>query len=755
MKIRKEDALEYHSKGRPGKIEVIPTTATKTQRDLSLAYSPGVAIPVLAIAEDENKVYDYTAKGNLVGVISNGTAILGLGNKGPAASKPVMEGKGILFKIYADIDVFDIEVDTTDVEHFISVVKALEPTFGGINLEDIAAPEAFEIEERLKAELNIPVMHDDQHGTAIISAAALLNALELAGKKIGEVKVVVSGAGAAAISCLKMWLLIGVKKENIYVFDIDGLVSTDRTDLDPYKALFVSEPIYKNISEALVEADVLLGLSVGNIITKTMIQPMAAKPIIFALANPNPEIPYDDAVAARPDAIVATGRSDYPNQVNNVLGFPYIFRGALDCRATGINEAMKLAATKAIAALAKEPVPEIVNVAYGKKSMVYGNQYIIPKPVDPRLLETIAPAVAQAAMESGIAKNPIPNWEAYKIELNKRLGLDNQIQRVISSKARRNPKRVVFAEGENINILKAAQIVKDQGIAEPILLGKKDTILALVEEYDLDLTDCRLIDPRDEIALETRLTYGQWFHEKRQRRGLTLRDAQQLMRQRNYFACMMVQFGECDAMISGQTGSYPDTIRPALQIIGKRDDVSRVAGMYIMLTKKGPLFFADTTVNVNPNEDELVDIALLAAQEIRNYNVTPKIAMLSYSNFGSVSDQASNKVSNAVKKIKARMPHLIIDGEMQANVAFDNALLKKKYPFSDLVDKDVNTLIFPNLSSGNIAYKLIAKLGAAEAIGPILLGLKKPVHVLQMGSSIREIVNMATIAVVNAQRVVG
>jgi len=446
MKIRKEDALEYHRKGRPGKIEVIPTTATKTQRDLSLAYSPGVAIPVLEIAEDENKVYDYTAKGNLVGVISNGTAILGLGNKGPAASKPVMEGKGILFKIYADIDVFDIEVDTTDVEHFISVVKALEPTFGGINLEDIAAPEAFEIEERLKAELNIPVMHDDQHGTAIISAAALLNALELAGKKIDEVKVVVSGAGAAAISCLKMWLLIGVKKENIYVFDIDGLVSTQRKDLDPYKALFVSEPIYKNISEALVGADVLLGLSVGNIISQAMVKPMATKPIIFALANPNPEIPYADAVAARSDAIVATGRSDYPNQVNNVLGFPYIFRGALDCRASGINEAMKLAATKAIAALAKEPVPEIVNIAYGKKNIVYGNQYIIPKPVDPRLLETIAPAVAKAAMDSGIAQKPITDWEAYKIELNKRLGLDNQIQRVITSKARRNPKKIVFAE---------------------------------------------------------------------------------------------------------------------------------------------------------------------------------------------------------------------------------------------------------------------------------------------------------------------
>jgi len=753
MKIREEDALNYHSKGRPGKIEVVPTTATKTQRDLSLAYSPGVAVPVLKIAEDSRNAYKYTAKGNLVGVISNGSAILGLGNKGPLASKPVMEGKGILFKIYADIDVFDIEVDSQEVEHFISVVKALEPTFGGINLEDIAAPEAFIIEERLKQEMNIPVMHDDQHGTAIISGAALLNALELADKKIAEVKVVVSGAGAAAISCMKMWLSLGVQLQNVFMFDIDGLVSTEREDLDHYKGIFVSEPVYNNIAEALIDADVLLGLSVGNVISAEMVKSMADKPIVFALANPTPEIAYNVAKAARPDAIVATGRSDFPNQVNNVLGFPYIFRGALDCRATGINEAMKLAATKAIAALAKEPVPEIVNIAYAKKSTVFGPEYIIPKPVDPRLLETIAPAVAKAAIDSGIAQIHIEDWEEYKIELNKRLGIHNQVQRVIFTKARRNPKKVVFAEADNINVLKAAQIVKDEGIAQPVLVGQKNVILSLIDEYNLDLTDATLIDTYSEAVAEKRKEYGQWLYEKRKRKGLTLDRAEKLMLQRNYFGCMMVEMGECDAMISGQTSSYPVTIRPALQIIGKRDDVARVAGMYIMVTKRGPIFFADTTVNINPTEDELVDIALLAAQEIRNYNVTPKIAMLAYSNFGSVNDSLSSKVTNAVKKVKSRMPHLIIDGEMQANLAFDNNLLKKEYPFSELVGKEVNTLIFPNLSSGNIAYKLISTLGAAEAIGPILLGLKKPVHVLQRGSSTREIVNMATIAVVNAQRV--
>jgi len=754
MKIREEDALNYHSKGRPGKIEVVPTTATKTQRDLSLAYSPGVAIPVLKIAEDSSNAYKYTAKGNLVGVITNGTAILGLGNKGPLASKPVMEGKGILFKIYADIDVFDIELDSTDVEHFVSIVKAMEPTFGGINLEDIAAPEAFVIEERLKEEMNIPVMHDDQHGTAIISGAALLNALELANKKIEEVKVVVSGAGAAAISCMKMWLSLGVQLQNVFMFDVDGLVSTERKNLDPYKAKFVSEPIYNHIADALVDADVLLGLSVGNVVTAEMVISMANQPIVFALANPNPEISYDIAKAARPDAIVATGRSDFPNQVNNVLGFPYIFRGALDCRATGINEAMKLAAAKAIAALAKEPVPEIVNIAYGKKSIVFGPEYIIPKPVDPRLLETIAPAVAKAAIDSGIAKINIENWEAYKIELNKRLGLHNQVQRVIFNKARRDPKKVVFAEADDIKVLKAAQIVKDEGTAQPILVGKKEVILSLIDEYNLDLTDATLIDTYSETTAEKRKEYGQWLYEKRKRKGLTLVRAEKLMLQRNYFACMMVETGECDAMISGQTSSYPDTIRPALQIIGTRDDVTRVAGMYIMVTKRGPIFFADTTVNFDPTEDELVDIVLLAAQEVSNYNVTPKIAMLAYSNFGSVNDALSNKVSNAVKKIKSRMPHLIIDGEMQANLALNNSLLKKEYPFSELVDKEVNTLIFPNLASGNIAYKLISSLGVAEPIGPILMGLKKPVHVLQRGSSIREIVNMATIAVVNAQRII-
>ncbi len=750
-KIRKEDALEYHNVGRPGKIEVIPSTATKTQRDLSLAYSPGVAFPCLEIADDPSAVYKYTAKGNLVGVISNGTAVLGLGDIGAAASKPVMEGKGILFKIYADIDVFDIEVDTKDVEEFIKVVKSLEPTFGGINLEDIAAPEAFEIEERLKKELNIPVMHDDQHGTAIISAAALINALELANKKMEEVKVVVSGAGAAAISCMKLWLNMGIKKENVLMFDKDGLVSVRRTDLDPFKQLFASSNEEVNMAEAMKGADVFLGLSVGNIVSKEMVKGMAERPIVFALANPNPEISYPDVMDARPDAIMATGRSDYPNQVNNVLGFPYIFRGALDCRATGINEEMKYAAVKAIAALTKEPVPEIVNLAYQQKNLQFGNEYIIPKPVDPRLLSQIAPAVAKAAMDSGVAQVEITDWEGYKLELNKRLGIGNPIQRVMTIKAKQNPKRLIFAEAENIKILKAAQIVKEEGIAKPILLGNRKKILQLIEEYNLELSDCRLIDPRDPKIKDKRYAYGELFYEKRNRKGVTLDAARKVMRERNYFGCMMVETGEADALVSGLTRTYPDTIRPALQIIGKRDEVRKVAGMYIMLTKRGPLFFADTTVNVNPSEDDLVDIAILTAQEIRKFNITPRIAMLSYANFGSTGGELSNRVSNAVAKIKERLPHLIVDGEIQANIALNKQLLEQNYPFSELVGMDVNTLIFPNLSSGNIAYKMLASLGAAEAIGPVLMGLKKPVHVLQMGSSIREIVNMATIAVVDAQ----
>ena len=750
-KIRKEDVLDYHSSGRPGKIEVVPTTATETQRDLSLAYSPGVAIPVLEIADDINNVYKYTAKGNLVGVISNGTAILGLGNKGPEASKPVMEGKGILFKIYADIDVFDIEVKTTDVEQFIAVVKALEPTFGGINLEDIAAPEAFEIEERLKAEMNIPVMHDDQHGTAIISGAALLNALELAGKKIEEVEVVVSGAGAAAISCLKLWIGLGVKKENVTMFDRDGLVSTKRTDMDKYKTAFASDKNYKDIGEALKDADVLLGLSVGGVISKDMVKSMAKKPIVFALANPDPEISYPEAMDARDDVIMATGRSDYPNQVNNVLGFPYIFRGALDTRATHINEEMKMAAVKALAELAKETVPEIVNLAYGEKNLVFGSDYIIPKPVDPRLLETIAPSVAKAAMDSNVARFQIENWDTYKQSLNRRLGLDNSIQRVITHKAKSNPKKVVFAEADEIKILKAAQIVKDEGIAIPILLGNKEKILSLIEEYSLDLSDCVLLDPFSDACKDKIESYAELFYQKRQRRGLSKKDALFQMRQRTYFGSMMVENGEADALIAGLNKNYPDVIRPALQVIGKRDDVNKVAGMYVMLTKRGPLFFADCTVNVSPTEDDLVDIAILTAQEIRKFNITPKMAMLSYANFGSAESTYTDSVSNAIKKIKERLPHLVIDGEMQANYALNNELLKEAYPFSDLVDKEVNTLIFPNLSSGNIAYKMLQSIGKVEAIGPILLGLKKPVHVLQKGSRVREIVNMITIAVVGAQ----
>lgn len=744
-----DNALDYHSQGRPGKIEVIPTKPTQTKRDLSLAYSPGVAEPCEEIFKNPQDAYKYTAKGNLVAVISNGSAVLGLGNLGPLASKPVMEGKGVLFKIFADIDVFDIEVDAADPQKFIDVVKALEPTFGGINLEDIKAPESFLIEETLKKEMNIPLMHDDQHGTAIISTAGLLNALEIAGKKADEVRVVVSGAGAAGISCVKLWISVGVKKENIYMFDRSGQVSDDRDDLDEWKDEFKLPKKYNDLAEALVDADVFLGLSVGNIVSQEMVKSMAEKPIVFALANPNPEIKYDDAIAARPDVIMATGRSDYPNQVNNVLGFPFIFRGALDVRATAINEAMKLAAVYALAELAKEPVPDGVLIAYNQSDMSFGSNYIIPKPLDPRLITTVSPAVAKAAIESGVAQQEITDWDAYRTELRKRMGLDNQFLRSISNRAKQNPQRVVFAEADNPKILKAAHLAREEGSCIPILLGFEDQIRETIEELGLHLADCQIIDPSRSPELTER--YGQAYFEKRQRRGLTLFQAKRKMRQRTFFGNMMVEMGEADAFVSGQSSNYPDTIRPALEIIGKEEGTDKVAGMYIIMTKQGPLFFADTTVNIDPSSDDLVDIVKLTHKIVSKLQVKPRIAMVSYSNFGSAKGPTVTNIQEALKRLHSENPEILVDGEMQANTALDADLRQELFPFCKLGSENANVFIFPALSSGNIAYKMVQSLGISEAIGPVLLGFKKSVHVLQLGSSVREIVNMINLAVVDAQ----
>lgn len=748
---RKKQALDYHSNGRPGKIEVVPTKPTSTQRDLSLAYSPGVAEPCTEIHANPGDVYKYTAKGNLVAVISNGTAVLGLGNIGPEASKPVMEGKGVLFKIFADIDVFDIEIDASDIDTFVTTVKAISPTFGGINLEDIKAPECFEIEKRLKESLQIPVMHDDQHGTAIITGSALLNALELAGKKIDEVKVVFNGAGASAISCASLYLQLGVKAENLIMCDSTGVISTSRNDLDSQKQRFAREVSITNLQEALVGADVFVGLSKGNIVSREMISSMAPNAIVFALANPDPEIPYNDAVAARPDIIMATGRSDFPNQVNNVLGFPFIFRGALDVRATCINEEMKLAAVYAIAGLAKQPVPELVNMAYNKTNLQFGRDYIIPKPLDPRLISTVAPAVAKAAMDSGVAQAPISDWEAYKNELIRRMGLDNTLIDRITTRAKTAPKRVVFAEADHYKILKAAQIVRNEGIAIPILLGNREKITKIANEYGIQIEGLEIIDARSQEEATRVAEFGEIFYELRKRRGFTIFEARQIMRERNYFGSMLVRTGYADALISGLTRKYPDTIRPALQVIGIRENVKRVAGLYIMMTKKGPFFFADTTVNINPTAEELADITVLVAQAVSNLNITPRIAMLSYANFGSSEGPESIKVRDAVRILHENHPHLIVDGELQANFGVNNDMLKEQFPFSTLVGQQVNTLIFPNLAAGNIAYKLLQEIGESEAIGPLLLGMKKPVHVLQLGSSVREIVNMVTLAVVDAQ----
>ncbi len=746
---RKQDALDYHSQGRPGKIQVVPTKPTNSQRDLSLAYSPGVAEPCLKIADNKEDVYKYTAKGNLVAVISNGTAVLGLGDIGPEAGKPVMEGKGLLFKIFADIDVFDLELDTTNIDEFVMIVKALEPTFGGINLEDIKAPECFEIERRLKETMSIPVMHDDQHGTAIISAAALINACELQKKKLDKIKIVVNGAGAAAISCTRLYVSLGAKTENIVMLDRSGVIRNDRENLEGTKAEFATSRKISTLADAVKDSDVFIGLSSPDVLTADMLKTMAKNPIVFAMANPNPEIAYELACKTRKDIIMATGRSDYPNQVNNVLGFPYIFRGALDVRATGINEEMKKAAVIAIAELAKRTVPESVNLAYNSRNLKFGKDYIIPKPIDPRLITSVSPAVAKAAIDSGVARKIITDWEVYNEELKSRLGMDDKLLRAVTNKAKSSPKRVVFAEADNYKILKSAQIVKDEGIAIPILLGNKEKIKQIIADHELELDGVEIINPLEEKS--TCAQYAEFLYKKRQRRGITLYEAKKLMRDRNYYGATMVQFGQADALISGLTKDYATTIKPALQVIGIEEGVNRVAGMYMMLTQKGPVFFGDTTVNENPTLEELVDITVLMDKSVKKFNIQPRIAMLAYSNFGSNDGAVPEKVRQAVKVLHQKYPEIVVDGEMQANFAMNPDLLKDNYPFSTLIGAPANVLMFPNLESGNIAYKLLQELGGAEAVGPILLGLKKPVHVLQLDSSVREIVNMVTIAVVDAQ----
>ena len=748
---KRREALVYHAKPHPGKIQVVPTKKYSTQRDLSLAYSPGVAEPCLEIHKNKENVYKYTTKGNLVAVISNGTAVLGLGDIGPEASKPVMEGKGLLFKIFADIDVFDIEVDTKDVDAFVETVKNIAPTFGGINLEDIAAPEAFEIEKRLKAELDIPVMHDDQHGTAIISSAALINALELAGKKIGRVKVVISGAGSAAIACANLYVAMGVKLENIVMFDVNGVLHTERTDLSDLQRKFAVKKQYKNLAEAMEKADVFLGLSVGNIVTPEMLNKMAKNPIVFAMANPTPEISYELACATRKDIIMATGRSDHPNQVNNVLGFPFIFRGALDVRATKINEEMKMAAVKALARLTKEPVPEQVNVAYGETRLNFGKDYIIPKPFDPRLITEVPPAVAKAAMDSGVAKNPIHDWEKYEDELLERMGNDNKITRMLMNRAKTDPKKVIFAEADHLDVLKAAQIVHDEGIAQPILLGRKDVIEELMREIDFHASDVLIIDSKSDEEKERRSRYAEAFWKTRNRKGITRYDAELLMRARNYFAAMMVNEGDADALLSGYSRSYPTVLKPMLRLIGKAKGVSKVAATNLMNTARGPVFISDTSVNIDPTAKELAKIAQMTARTVQLFGMEPVIAMISYANFGSSTDASAEKVKEAVAYLHRFHPDLVVDGEMQSDFALNKDLLQKKFPFSKLSGKKVNTLIFPNLDSGNSTYKLIKELNKTESVGPILMGMNKPVHVLQLGASVEEIVNMTAVAVVDAQ----
>lgn len=750
-KFTREDALNYHSAGRPGKIEVIPTKPHSTQIDLSLAYSPGVAEPCLDIEKNADDAYKYTARGNLVAVISNGTAVLGLGDIGALAGKPVMEGKGLLFKIFADIDVFDIEVDRKDPKEFIEVVKAITPTFGGINLEDIKAPECFEIEETLKELCDIPIFHDDQHGTAIISAAGLLNAAELVEKKLEDLKVVVNGAGASAISCAKLYISLGVKKENVFMCDSRGVLNTKRTNLNKYKAEFVRETEADTLEEVIKDADVFLGLSIADVLTSEMLKTMNPDPLVFAMANPNPEIAYEKAMKARKDIIFATGRSDYPNQINNVLGFPFIFRGALDVKASAINEEMKIAACHAIAQLTKEDVPDTVNRAYKTQNLHFGRKYIIPKPLDPRLIYHVAPAVAKAAMDSGVARAKIDDWDEYKEALRKRMGIDNQLLREVRAKARQNPKKLVFGEAGNYMMLKAIQTIKHDGIAEPILLGDKQLIEDMIKKYHLDLEGVQIIEQRCPKGDELRKKYAKKLFEKRQRKGMTMEDAYQQMFLPNNFGIMMVEMGDADAFLSGFSSKYVDVIKPAIQIAGTSNPQKHIAGMYIIQTKKGNYFFADTTVNFQPSTQTLIDTTLLVAEAVEHFNIKPVIAMVSYSNFGTIKEGSPSRAREAVSFLHKNHPKLCIDGEMQMNFALNTELRQKKYPFSKLGKKEVNTIIFPNLSSGNIAYKMMQEIGGSQVTGPLLLGLGKPVHILQMESSVREIVDMAAFAVVDAQ----
>jgi malate dehydrogenase (oxaloacetate-decarboxylating)(NADP+) len=746
MKISREEALDYHSSSPKGKVEVVATKPCLTSRDLSLAYTPGVAEPCREIHKDISTVYKYTSKGNLVAVVSNGTAVLGLGNIGPEAGKPVMEGKGVLFKRFADIDVFDIELKTEDPKELIKTVELLEPTFGGINLEDIKAPECFEIEETLKKTMNIPVFHDDQHGTAIISCAALINAVELVGKKLEDVVVIVNGAGSAAISCCKLYMRAGVKKENIYMFDSKGCITKDRKDLNKYKDEFAQKKGFASLEEGFKNADVFIGLSIGGVVNKKMVASMAPNPIIFAMANPDPEIMYDEAIEVRDDLIMATGRSDFPNQVNNVLGFPFIFRGALDVRASSINEEMKMAATIALAELAKQKVPEIVLKAYGGEEFSFGREYIIPKPFDPRVLWFVAPAVAKAAIETGVARITEINWDDYREELKERLGYSKEVIRVMINKAQENPVRVVYPEGEEEKIIRAAHVVYNDNIAFPILLGNKKIIKSEIERLGFSHDKFEIIDPAQS---EKSGEYAKEFFNKRQRKGGALVEANRLMQKLNYFGSMMVETGDAEALISGLTTSYPNTIRPALECIGVKDGMKVVSGLYIVVAKQDVYFFADTTVNVNPTTEQLVDITLSAADTVKGFNIEPRIAMLSFSNFGSSPHPASNKVRDAVKLVKSMRPDLVIDGEMQLDTAVVPEIVKTEFPFSDLKGR-ANILIFPDLNSGNIAYKLMARIGQATVIGPILMGMRKPIHVLQRGATVEDIINMTAIAVVDA-----
>lgn len=748
----KRDALEYHSQGRPGKIEVRSTKPTASQRDLSLAYSPGVAEPCLAIAQNPDTIYDYTAKGNLVAVISNGTAVLGLGNIGAAASKPVMEGKGVLFKIFADIDVFDLELDCKDIDEFVHTVSHLEPTFGGINLEDIKSPECFEIEEKLRNTLKIPVMHDDQHGTAIISSAALKNALEIVNKDISKVKFVVSGAGAAAISCMKLYIKMGAKLENFDIFDIGGIISTHRKDLNKYLQPFaVSNKEGKTLVHAMKGADVFIGLSAGNILDEKMIQSMAKDPIVFAMANPSPEIEYNKAVAARKDIIMATGRSDFPNQVNNVLGFPFIFRGALDVRATEINDEMKLAAAHALADLAKKPVPDMVLKAYEGQELVFGRKYIIPKPVDPRLISQISMAVAKAAMNSKVAKMPIKDWDQYEFELSNRLGFDNQLMRFIINKAKSNPKRILFADSEDARVLKAARMVLDEKIAFPVLYGNEKKIKKIAEANHIDLEDFEIISTLSKEVENLKSEFAEIYYSKRYRSGSTLIRARSNMENPSYFTAMLLEQNKVDGLIGGLSKAYPDVIKPTFRILNKKSGVNKIAGMYLLLTKKGPLFFSDATINFNPSTSEIVEITELTVKAVKRFNIVPKIALVSYSNFGSSEGEEAKKMKDATSILKSKHPDWIVEGEMQAHIALNVDIRNKNYPFAQLENSSANTLIFPNLSAANIAYNLLKEVGEIEYIGPILLGLEKPAHILQLGSSVREIYNMTAISVVEAQ----